>query len=132
MKQFHTDPDMLITDIDKVFEQYSRSARYGVTFVDVCELESFCVENDIGILYDDLSVGEVLELRPEETSHELSYPRINVLRADGTELGMLPVVNSIMPFHLIGKGIKTWATVEHKQLLGSLINLIVAVYCENY
>ncbi|MBQ3230040.1 MAG: hypothetical protein IJB49_03380 [Clostridia bacterium] len=102
-------------------------------FIGVCILDGTFLCDDIGALYDSLSIGERLELvYPKEPSVNMRVMPITAVRSDGTEIGMIPFEHSVLPCILASRGVISYCYIEAKRFQGGFASVAVSVYCDKY
>lgn len=102
-------------------------------FIGVCILDGTFLCDNPGELYSSLSIGERLELfYRKEQSEKTQVMPISVVRADQTEVGVLPFEYSVIPSLLASRGVESYCYVEAKLFQGGLLSVAVSVYCDKY
>ncbi len=101
-------------------------------FISVCELEGCFLCDSPGELYSSLTIGEKLSLSHENGVIPEFNTSLQVKRADGTLVGMLPFSQSLIPNLLKKRNLEVWCHLEAKEFNAGDLALAVSVYCEEY
>ena len=107
----------------KLFRKYSL---HKGAFVGVCEIEGSFLCDEPKKLYNSLTVGEKLSVKLNEND------RLSVYRLDGTEIGLLPFLDSVIPKMLISRGIGVFCYFEAKDFEDEILRIAVSIYCDKY
>ncbi len=117
---------LLSEDRSFVFEVFRKVSPHKGTFIGVSKLEGTFLCDEQKELYDSINIGEKLSLVPED------YNRLSVQRDDGTKLGMLPFVDSLLPNMLIPRELNPIAYLEAKEFEDDILTVAVSLYCDKY
>ncbi len=95
-------------------------------FIGVCELEGSFLCDEPERLYDSLTFGEKMSVVVDETD------RLSVERIDGTQIGILPFADGLLPNMLLSRGINVFCYLEAKELDETMLTVAVSLYCDKY
>lgn len=95
-------------------------------FIGVCKLEGSFLCDNPEHLYNTLTVGERLSVELDETD------RLAVKRTDGTNLGILPFMDSVLPKMILSRGINIFCYFEAKEFESDMLSIAVSIYCDEY
>lgn len=109
-----------------VYEVFRKVEPHKEAFIGVCELEGCFLVDEPEALYSSLAFGERLAVVTDETNN------LSVRRANGTEIGILPYADAVLPKMLISRGISPFCYVEAKELNNGTLAVAVSIYCDKY
>lgn len=109
-----------------VYEVFRKVSPHKETFIGVCELEGTFLCEEQSKLYDSLVIGERLSVVFDATN------RMSVKRQDGTDIGIIPVTDSVLPSMLISRDLNVFAYFEAKEFENDMLTVAVSLYCDKY
>ena len=118
-----------LAECEKIFvkKRIHRGAFIGLSL-----LEGVFTADDPQKLFDSLVFGEKLLIKRDESFKKSKRPPLSALRSDGSEAGILPFSESLLPDKLISLGKEVYCFIEAKSFGAGIPDIAVSVYCEDY
>ncbi len=115
-----------------VEEIFVKLAPHKGVYIGVCILDGSFMCDSPGELFSSLEQGEKLRIVYKDEFKNKNYRPLEVQREDGTYVGVIPLVNSIVPNIVLARGLKTWCHLEAKEFNAGMLSFAVSIYCEDY